>query len=539
VLGMSFRKPGLIGNAGEGRAITLLFVFAGLWLLGPARLAAQLSPLQTRGKQIYSEGASRSKTPIEASLGGGTSLIPGRLMPCASCHGAEGQGRPEGGITPSNITWDILSRPLTSSDRLARRRPAYDSTSLRRAISQGVDPGGSELGLTMPRFRMSSEDMDSLVAYLRLLGQESDPGLDNSSIRIGTIIPEDESRAVAGGSFAGLLEAYFDDMNRQGGIYGRKIEFSILRIKGTPQEMAAAATKFVVSKKIFALIGSLPPPAEQEVDEALQGAGVPVITPFASAADGDGSSEKSQVFHLLSGLSQQTRVLVRFARELLGAPSAAIGVVFPQQEGQLADSVLRECRDQSFASVVPIKYSSFPADAGKAIDSLHRAKVDAILFLGNGRELHELLLSAEKVNWAPAILQPGSLAGSEAFDIPREFNERVYFSFPALPSDIGAGTRDEFEKLVREHGLKVTQPVLSAVTLATAKVLTEALRQAGRQLSRQKLITTLSAMYNFETGLTPPVSFGTTRRIGALGSYVMKLDLKNNTLLQVADWMAP
>lgn len=523
----------------SGMILVLAFAMVGLWLLSPQRSAAQLSPQEAAGKRIYTQGVGDSPSPIQAVLGGGGSRIPGSLMPCSSCHGPDGQGRPEGGVTPSNITWDVLARSLTSGERLARQRPAYDLTSLRHAITEGVDPAGHKLGLSMPRFVMSQNDLANLMAYLRLLGKEADPGLENNSVRIGTVIPEDGTMAKLGSSFAALLKAYFDDMNRQGGIYGRNIEFSILRAKGTPSQVATLAGDFVSQKRIFALVGVLPPTAEQEVDIALQQAGVPVITPFASVSDGDESSNKSEVFHLLSGLSQQTRVLVRFAREQFEANTASVAVVFPQGDQTLADSVVQECHAQAFASVVPVKYSNLPAEAGGIIDSLHKASVDGILFLGDGTELRELLLAAKKVDWTPAIFQPGALAGGNVFNVPQEFNGKVYFSFPSLPSDIAADSRNEYEALVRGHGLNITQPLLSASALATAKVLTEALRQTGRQLSRQKLVATLSTIYNFETGFTPPVTFGTARRIGALGSYVMKLDLKNNTLLQAADWMSP
>jgi ABC-type branched-subunit amino acid transport system substrate-binding protein len=515
-------------------------VFAmGLSMLAPATVSAQLSWQQIRGRQIFTEGSSPSQTPIEAVLGGGTSRIPARLMPCASCHGADGQGRAEGGVTPSNITWDILKRRLTSSDPLARRRTAYDSKSLRRAISKGIDPAGHELGLTMPRFHMSAADMDSLIAYLRLLGSESDPGLTDSSIRIGTIIPADGPLANTGKSYAGLLAAYFNELNREGGIYGRKIEFTSLGAKGTSSEIAAAAGSFVRDRNIFALLDIVAPGAERDVEDAMQRAGVPAIVTFASGSDEDETSAKSRIFYMLSGLSQQARVLVRFARQHLENPVSSIGVVFPERDQQLAYSVIRECHAQSFAAVVPAKYASLLSDAASVVASLQKEKVNAILFLGEGRELHELLLTAKAAKWSPVIFQPGAFAGSHVFDLPEEFNQRVYFSFPVLPSDMGADGLAEYETLVHEHALNVAQPVLSTAELAAAKVLAEGLRESGRQLSRQKLVDTLSAMYSFNTGLTPPITFGATRRIGALGSYVVKLDLKNKTLLPVDEWMVP
>jgi ABC-type branched-subunit amino acid transport system substrate-binding protein len=524
------------GGQSAARALLALAAFC---LIAPSLLWAQLNEQQTAGKQIFTEGSSQSKTGIEAILGGGTSRIPGRLMPCASCHGADGQGRPEGGVTPSNITWDVLERPLTSSDPLARNRPAYDGASLRRAITEGIDPAGHELGVTMPRFRMSDADLDSLIAYLSVLGKESDPGLTNTDIRIGTIIPATGPLAETGTSFAEIIGAYLKDVNAQGGIYGRKIDLQVLRTEGAPSEIAAAAKRFVKDKNIFALLGVVAPGAEQKVEDAMDAAGVPVITAFATRSGADEASEKSKVFYVLSGLSQQARVLVRFAREHIDSPSSSITVVFPESRHTLAESVIRECHNHSFASVVPVNYSSSAAEPARIVESLRKKNVNAILFLGDGGELHNLLLSAKAANWFPAVFQPGEFAGKDVFDIPPEFNQRVYFSFPVLPSDVAADAFKEYETLLQAHRLKIVQPLLSTSVLASAKVLAEGLREAGRQLSRQKLVDTLSALYGFNTGLTPLVTYGATRRIGALGGYVVKLDLKNKTLLQVQEWMAP
>ncbi|HST79294.1 MAG TPA: ABC transporter substrate-binding protein [Verrucomicrobiae bacterium] len=526
-------------ETGRRKHFKKVLTLAGFCLFLSSLMGAQLSPQQAIGKHIFSEGASPSNTPIEAILGGGTSRIPGRLMPCASCHGADGQGRPEGGVTPSNITWDVLERALTSSDPLARRRPAYDIKGLRRAIRDGVDPAGHQLGLTMPRFRMSDADLNSLIEYLHILGNESDPGLTNSSIHIGSIIPADGPMAATASGFAGLLQAYFKQMNHDGGIYGRQIEFSIFKAKGTPREIAAAAEKFVREQKVFVLDGVFVAGAEKEIAEAMQKAGVPVIMPFASERASDESSEKSKIFYVLSGLSQEARVLVRFARHDMEKPASSIAVVFPKNDEQLADTAVQECHKQAFGSILQLKYSDLPSEAGGLIDSLHRAKVDAMLFLGDGKDLHQLLLTAKKANWSPVIFQPGAFAGADVFDIPQQFDQQVYFSFPLLPSDIAIDGRHEYETLIRNYAVKVAQPLIATSALAAGKVLAEGLRESGRQLSRQKLVDTLATMYSFDTGLTPPVTFGATRRIGALGGYVVKLDLKKKTLLPVDEWMAP
>src|SRR5690348_16610398 len=111
-----------------------------LCLLASSSCLAQLTPAQERGKHIYSTGRGSQRQQGEAVLGDGSTRVPARLMPCGTCHGVDGLGRPEGGVVPSNITWDVLVQPLRSDKALARTRPAYTLPSLRRAINDAVDP---------------------------------------------------------------------------------------------------------------------------------------------------------------------------------------------------------------------------------------------------------------------------------------------------------------------------------------------------------------------------------------------------------------
>jgi len=88
-------------------------------------------------------------------------------MPCGSCHGANGRGKSEGGVTPARIDWETLTRNLDDGDR---HRPPYTEALLRRAITLGIDSGAKKLQSVMPRYRLRRDDIDDLVAYLKKLG---------------------------------------------------------------------------------------------------------------------------------------------------------------------------------------------------------------------------------------------------------------------------------------------------------------------------------------------------------------------------------
>jgi mono/diheme cytochrome c family protein len=64
-----------------------------------------LTAQEQRGKEIYVRGTSPSGDEILAYLGESTFEVPGSAVTCANCHGLDGQGKPEGGVRPSNLTW--------------------------------------------------------------------------------------------------------------------------------------------------------------------------------------------------------------------------------------------------------------------------------------------------------------------------------------------------------------------------------------------------------------------------------------------------
>ncbi len=63
------------------------------------------------------------------------------------------------------------------------------------------------------------------------------------------------------------------------------------------------------------------------------------------------------------------------------------------------------------------------------------------------------------------------------------------------------------------------------------------MRRAGRELSRSKLVDELEQLYKWDSGLTPLLTFTPNRRVGALGAYVVALDLEGKTFRRVG-WVA-
>jgi mono/diheme cytochrome c family protein len=70
------------------------------------------------------------------------------------------------------IPADIRYAALTAKDghdKGEEAHPPYSDALIARAITQGIDPAGKPLDWTMPRWQMTEEDRNDLIAYLKTL----------------------------------------------------------------------------------------------------------------------------------------------------------------------------------------------------------------------------------------------------------------------------------------------------------------------------------------------------------------------------------
>ena len=49
------------------------------------------------------------------------------------------------------------------------RGPTYTDATIRRAVTTGVDPQGSQLAWPMPRWQLTDQEWSGLLAYLKTL----------------------------------------------------------------------------------------------------------------------------------------------------------------------------------------------------------------------------------------------------------------------------------------------------------------------------------------------------------------------------------
>ncbi|MFY9571420.1 MAG: ABC transporter substrate-binding protein [Blastocatellia bacterium] len=518
-------------------ALMLMLLFIGSVVAnGPG--AGQLTEQEKRGKFIYLRGASPSGREISCYLADGTMEVPASAMLCANCHGFDGRGNPEGGVVPSDITWEALTKTYGITHTSGRKHPAYTDRALAMAVTRGVDPAGNKLPNTMPRYWMAPEDLADLVAYIKRLGKDQDPGLTETSIRVGAIVAGEGPMAEMGQAMKEILGAYFEEVNAQGGIYNRKIELRVANSPADPRAARSNAERFIDDEQVFAMAGAFIAGADKEITSLVEEKEVVLVGPSTLYPD-VGFPLNRHTFYLFSGLKEQATALVNFIGEKLQKQSPRLAIVCPDKDAPegVSEALEEHTKKRAYRLVTKISYSRKQFDASQLVKKLNEAGADAIFFLGSGGEDVALMKEAVKIKWTPYVLIPGSLASKEILDAPPAFKDKVFFSFPTLPSD---QTRDgiaEFVALAQKHNLQQKHIPAQISGYCAAKILVEGLKLTGKELSREKLIKTLEGLYNFDTGLSPRISYGPNRRIGALGAYIVTIDPAKKQFIPASEWI--
>jgi hypothetical protein len=115
------------------------------------------------GRRIFVTGGAADE--LIASFAGSNTRLAPRLRRCAGCHGRDGLGGREGGITMPPITWRALTAPREATSAQPGR-PLYDDALLVRALGEGIDSAGRTLAPSMPRFQLTPAQASALLDHL-------------------------------------------------------------------------------------------------------------------------------------------------------------------------------------------------------------------------------------------------------------------------------------------------------------------------------------------------------------------------------------
>lgn len=121
------------------------------------------------GKKIYTRGTGEGDQKIIAVVFG--SDMPATMMACINCHLECGEGTMLPGVEVPDIRRANLKERYIKNGAAENANKVINNK-LRKAIALGFKNEDEVMHKMMPQYKMSMKDMNHLLAYLAVLGEE-------------------------------------------------------------------------------------------------------------------------------------------------------------------------------------------------------------------------------------------------------------------------------------------------------------------------------------------------------------------------------
>ncbi|MBU0937308.1 MAG: ABC transporter substrate-binding protein [Spirochaetes bacterium] len=351
-------------------------------------------------------------------------------------------------------------------------------------------------------------------------------GVSDTEVKIGSFQALSGAIAFIGGPVKKGLDSYFNWVNNNGGVHGRKINLVVADDGFNPSNTTVEVRRLVESDRIFAMVAGLGAPGNLAIMDYIEEQRVPYV--YQAAGVGKLTiPPKRYIFGVQPNYTTEGAIAVSYLTSVKNAKR--IGIIYRNLDDgkeELA-SVKRSlaAKGMSLAAEVPVEATA--TDFSAEIVQFTQAKVDAVIVM---------LFGPQSGNF---VKQAKELGLTSPHYVMSYANADPTFAAVAGPAAAGvealAWVDVDFTD-ANAHFMQVYQasfpgevPNAYAVAgMIAAEVFTEALNRAGRDLTREKLVTALETMDGWMGKIGPPVTYGPIAtkgefaRAGVQSMYVLK-----------------
>lgn len=336
--------------------------------------------------------------------------------------------------------------------------------------------------------------MKQSLISLTLVALASSAGAQGTDdLVIGASLPLSGPNAAAGQEGLAVAQAYFDAVNKNGGIQGRRIVLRALDDGFNPEKAADNARQLSADSKVLAIFNCW--------GTSSCSAMVPVINenkiPLVAGIAGDGPMRNAPGRYAFNVRATTEDEISAMVRQMTSVGQNRIAVVyqddsFGQKGLQAAQAVL------SKANLKPALEQSLAADGSNAsavVAALQTARANGIILVGSPTASVQLITQTRQGGISAPIYNLMAQATQKMVsDLGPHTSGVIFSTLVPNPWRSALPTVKEYQQVYGAASGKSDYSHLGMEVFINAKILTEGLRQAGRTPTREGLVTALESM---------------------------------------------
>lgn len=344
----------------------------------------------------------------------------------------------------------------------------------------------------------------------------ADPGVSDTSISIGMSAPFSGTNGAYGVDMRDTIAAYLDQVNRSGGVNGRRIELIAVDDGYETERTVANTTALINEKKVFALVGFYgSTPTTEAMNTVFGPARVPLIGTISGAGSlrqaPSANANNRYMFNVRASYADETEAIVNQLVSL-GLKNIA---VFYQNDGfgkSGLEGVTAALKKHNLTPSAVATVERNSVDVVKAVAAIAPTNPQAVVMVTLYKPTAAFVRAMKKAGQNP-MLMTLSPVGAELLAQELGSDSRGIGISQVVPypwNDTVPIVRD-YQKLLGRQG-KYSYYGLEAYI--TARVLVDGLRRVGKDVTRERLINALEGLTNQDFG-SYRINFGPDNRLGS------------------------
>lgn len=296
---------------------------------------------------------------------------------------------------------------------------------------------------------------------------------------------------------------YFDSVNQQGGVHGRKIVLKVLDDSNEPDETVANTRKLIGDDRVFALFGYVGTVTSEAALPLANQARVPFFAPISGAQTLRTPGNRN-VFHVRAGYQEETEAIVRQIRTV---GQKRVAVVYNDDAYGKAglDGVIRALKampvDAGMQLVARGDVTRNSVEVGDALQATLGAKPDAVILISSYRTAGMFVKEALRRGYDGQFYNVSFVGTQElAGELGAKGAGVIISQVMPAPGNGTLAVVREYQRLLQAAGKQKDADYAGMEGFIAAKAFVAGLRAAGRDLTRERFVAAMETLRNNDLG---------------------------------------
>ncbi|MET3965697.1 MULTISPECIES: ABC transporter substrate-binding protein [Bradyrhizobium] len=375
--------------------------------------------------------------------------------------------------------------------------------------------------MTVVRFQVAAVSaalaLCTAVSSPALAQKKYDSGASDTEIKIGNIMPY-SGPASAYAAIGKAEEAYFNKINAEGGINGRKIKFISYDDGYSPPKTVEQARRLVESDGVLLIFGSLGTSTNGAIRKYMNEKKVPQLFVASGASKWNDPKQYPWTMGWQPSYASEARIYAKYIMK--EKPDAKIGVLY--QNDDFGKDYLRGLKDGLGAKASMIVLEDGYDTSEPAIDEhvvkLKASGADVFLSITTPKFAAQAIKKAAEINWHPVHIisnvsaSVGGVLEPAGMEISQGILSASYTKDGSDPQWNADDGMKKFYSFLAQYDPKANKLDAGVVFgYAAAQTMVKVLQMCGDELTHENVMKQAASLKDFEPDtLLPGIKINTS-----------------------------